>query len=147
MATLKEIADNGLAAWRARDVEGFAEQYSDSAVVKTPGGGELHGREGARQFFGLWNEAMPDNEIEITNEVESGSMLVQEGIFRGTHTGNLATPDGQQIPPTGRRLEASYCDVFEFSGDQIVNEHLYFDQVDMLVQLGLMPQPEAAAAS
>ena len=147
MANLKEIADKGLAAWRARDVEGFAALYSDDAVVKAPGGAELHGREGARQFFGMWNEAMPDNDIEILNEVESGSILVQEGIFRGTHTGTLATPDGQQIPATGKTLTAPYCDVFEFSGDQIVGERLYFDQVELLTQLGLMPEPEVAAAS
>ena len=147
MAGAQDVTDRGMAAWRARDVEAFADCYDDSATIQAPGGAELHGREGARQFMNMWMEAVPDNEITIEHEWVAGSTIVQEGIFSGTHTGTLHTPDGQSIPATGRTLRAPYCDVFEVDGDHVSGERLYFDQVELLVQLGLMPAPEAAAAS
>ena len=72
-------------------------------------------------------------------------MVVQEGIFSGTHTGDLMTPGGDVIPATGRSLKASYADVFEIDGDHITSERLYYDQVELLIQLGLMPAPAASA--
>lgn len=147
MAGAKEVTDRGLEAWRARDIDAFVAIYAENATITAPGGMEAHGQEGARQFITMWNEGLPDNEIVITNEVVAGSTVVQEGIFRGTHTGTLVTPDGQSIPATGRSLSAPYADVFEIQGDQVVAERLYFDQVELLIQLGLMPAPEAAPAS
>jgi hypothetical protein len=35
--------------------------------------------------------------------------------------------------------------MFRVSGGKIVEEHLYFDQVQVLTQLGLMPEPAAIA--
>ena len=147
MASAKEVTDRGLEAWRARDVDAFAATYADNASISAPGGMEARGQDGARQFFAMWNTAMPDNEITITHEVVDGSTVVQEGIYSGTHTGPMMTPDGQSIPATGRSLRAPYVDVFEIQDDHVVAERLYFDQVELLTQLGLMPAPEAAAAS
>jgi predicted ester cyclase len=107
---------------------------------------ELRGPDGAKQFFGIWADGVPDNEITITHEYVCGSIVVQEGVFSGTHTGGLMTPSGEVIPATGRSLTATYADVFEIEGDRITSERLYFDQVGLLTQLGLMPNPAAAAS-
>jgi steroid delta-isomerase-like uncharacterized protein len=146
MASAQEVVDRGLQAWRAGDADAFAACYSEDATLTAPGGMELHGRDGARQFMAGWREAFPDNEITIEREYESGSVVFQEGIFSGTHTGTLTSPDGQSIPATGRSLRAPYADVFEVQGDQVVSERLYFDQVELLTQLGLMPAPAASAS-
>jgi hypothetical protein len=146
MADPKQVTDRGLMAWRARDADTFAGCYAENATIAGPGGMELHGGEGARQFMSIWNEGVPDNEITITNEHVCGSVVVQEGIFSGTHTGNLVTPNGQVVPATGRSLRARYSDVFEIEGDRITSERLYYDQVELLSQLGLMPAPAAATS-
>jgi ketosteroid isomerase-like protein len=146
MADPKQVTDRGLVAWRARDARAFGDCYADDATIVGPGGMELHGGDGARQFMGIWSEGVPDNEITVTHEHVCGSVVVQEGIFSGTHTGNLVTPDGQVVPATGRSLRASYADVFEIEGDRIKSERLYYDQVEMLIQLGLMPAPAATAS-
>lgn len=146
MADPKAVTDRGLRAWRARDSQAFAECYADDATIAVPGGMELRGADGAKQFFAVWAEGVPDNEITITHEHVCGSVVVQEGVFSGTHTGDLMTPNGQVIPATGRSLSASYADVFEVEGDHITAERLYFDQIELLTQLGLMPDPAAATA-
>src|SRR6266487_3066425 len=137
MASAKELIERGLEAWRERDADAFSALYAEDAVFIGPGGMELHGPEGARQFMGIWTEAVPDNEITIDHEYTCGdSVVVQEGTFSGTHTGNLVSPDGEVIPPTGRSLKAKYADVFELDGELIKSERIYYDQVEMLTQLG-----------
>jgi hypothetical protein len=53
-------------------------------------------------------------------------------------TGILRTPEGE-VPPTGRRVEIRWMGMYEARGDELVSEHLYFDQVEFLTQLGLAP--------
>ena len=139
MPTPKEIVDAGLAAWRARDIEAGAQLFAEDAVVSLPAGLELHGRDGFKMFYMVWTTAFPDNEITIHNEYVAGSTVVQEATFSGTHTGDLMTPDGQVIPPTGRKGNGRYCGIFTVEGDLVTRYALYFDQVELLTQLGLMP--------
>jgi steroid delta-isomerase-like uncharacterized protein len=147
MGDPSDVAERGLQAWRSRDAEAFAGVFAESASLTAPGGMELHGRDGAREFYRMWNEAMPDNEVTIERRHACGSVVVEQGVFSGTHTGNLATPDGQVIPATGRSASVPYVEVFDMENDQVASTRLYFDQVELLVQLGLMPAPEGAAAS
>jgi hypothetical protein len=49
------------------------------------------------------------------------------------------------IPATNRSLSGRGLQMFRVSGGKIVEEHLYFDQVQVLTQLGLMPEPAAIA--
>jgi ketosteroid isomerase-like protein len=83
--------------------------------------------------------------MRIEREHEAGSTVVHEATFVGTHTGNLRTPDGQVIAPTGRRLEVRYAFAFTVEGDLIQSVRGYFDQVDVLTQVGLMPEPAPGA--
>ena len=144
MATPQQVLDRGLAAWRARDVDGYAAFYSDDAVITAPGGMEAHGPEGAKMFMQAWCAAFPDNEITIVHEYIAGSVVTQEGFFSGTHTGDLHTADGQTIPPTGRHVKAGYVDVLEIGDDSIKSDRLYFDRLELLTQLGVVPEPAAA---
>lgn len=146
MAGAKEVVDRGLEAWRARDADGFADCYAADAVISAPGGAELRGPDGARAFMGMWAAAFPDNEISIETELIADSVVWQEGTFSGTHNGDLATPDGQVIPATGRSVKAAYADRFIVEGDRIVSDRLYFDRLELLTQLGVVPEPEVTAA-
>jgi predicted ester cyclase len=103
------------------------------------------GQDGARQFLSVWVEAMPDNELSVTTEYVAGSVVVQEAVFSGTHTGNLAAPNGLVVPPTGRQVQVPYVDILVVESGQVASDHLYWDQVEMLTQLGLMPAEPVAA--
>ena len=148
MTQIEEAVDRGLKAWHERDMEAFAGCYAEDAVLAAPGGMELHGRDGARQFFAMWNQACPDNRLEITSRYVDGDVLIEEGVFHGTQTGEMMTPTGMAIPPTGRTLSGDYADVFKLGdGGLIKSERLYFDQMQLLMQLGLVSEMEGAAAS
>jgi ketosteroid isomerase-like protein len=70
--------------------------------------------------------------------------VVVEGVYTGTQTGVLSGPGGD-VPPSGRRLELPYCDVFEAEAGRIVSHHVYYDQVLFARQMGLVPDPAGAA--
>ncbi len=68
----------------------------------------------------------------------SEDQVVVEFIGRGTNTGPLHMPTGD-IPATGRHLELSFCEVIQCRNGKIVNFHIYFDNMTLLQQLGLVP--------
>jgi predicted ester cyclase len=84
----------------------------------------------------MWNEAFPDNRIEpvAIHADDRGGMY--EGRYIGTHTGTLRGPQGE-IPATGRTVDGRFTEVYEFEESKITSVHLYFDQVELLTQLGL----------
>jgi len=47
------------------------------------------------------------------------------------------TPTGE-VPATGRLVDFSWMSAYEARGDKLDSEHLFFDQVELLTQLGLM---------
>ncbi len=57
----------------------------------------------------------------------------------------LSGPGGD-IPATQREVTGRGVQMLKIEGDEVVDTRLYFDQVQLLTQLGLMPEAEAAAA-
>jgi hypothetical protein len=43
------------------------------------------------------------------------------------------------VAPTGRTLALRWAAVYVTEGDALKSEHLFFDQMDLLGQLGLLP--------
>jgi hypothetical protein len=61
----------------------------------------------------------------------------------GTHEDTLMSPAGE-ITPTHKTLNGRAVQIFRVDGDTIAATRLYFDQVQVMTQLGLMPEPAAA---
>ncbi|MGH7536913.1 MAG: ester cyclase [Gemmatimonadales bacterium] len=95
--------------------------------------------EGADQVIGLWKgwaEAFPDSKGTFHAAHVSGSTVVLEVTWKGTHQGPLQTPKGA-IPATGKRIEIRACTVSEVAGEQVRTQRNYFDMATMLQQLGV----------
>jgi predicted ester cyclase len=90
-----------------------------------------------------WLTAFPDSRMVIRNEVISGDTILQEFTFEGTHTATLHAPTGD-LPATNRRLSGRGAQVIKVRDGLVADTQLYFDQVDVLTQLGLMPVAAAA---
>jgi hypothetical protein len=81
--------------------------------------------------------------LAVNNELVAGDWVVQEATFEGTHEGTLMSPGGE-IPATHRRLNDRFVQIFKVESDAVTDIRLYFDQVQLMTQLGL--RPEAATA-
>jgi ketosteroid isomerase-like protein len=140
MGQARDVMDRLMAAMGSKDKETLAHCYAPGAVAYTPDQGELRGRDAiAGYLFGFW-EAMPDVRYEHAEKHEAGNVAIDEGFVVGTNTGPLRMPSGETMPATGRQLRIRSCDVATVEGAGITSHHFYFDQVEFLAQLGLMPQ-------
>ncbi len=147
MSDLKDFSARGNAAFNAHDVNALAALDDVNVVLSVPspiGRSELRGREAGKQYNQSWFTAFPDAKTIITNQVITGDYIVQEGIFQGTNSGTWKS-EAAEMPATGKSLKGHYCLVNKVINDQIVSSALYFDQVELMTQLGLMPTPATAA--
>jgi predicted ester cyclase len=115
-----------------------AEPWAADAVLVAPGG-QASGRNGVIDFLGVFHEAFSDLRLEIKRLLTDGSAAAAEGTITGTHDGVLHTPNGD-VAPTGRAVELRWAAVYVTDGDTLKSEHLFFDQMDFLGQLGLLPE-------
>jgi hypothetical protein len=145
MTSAKDVVDRALQAWHARDADAFAECYTADAAIAGPGGREARGPDGARMFLNFWTDAFPDNALTVDRAHIAGSVVVHEGTLTGTHTGNLPAADGRVLQATGRSISCRYVEIFAVEDDLIVSDRVYVDRLDMLQQLGSIPQPAEAA--
>jgi hypothetical protein len=60
--------------------------------------------------------------------------------FVGTHLGPW-----RGLPPTGRTIRYRMCNVFEFDGESLVCERLFFDLNTILQQLGIARDPTSTS--
>jgi predicted ester cyclase len=70
-----------------------------------------------------------------------------EVTWEGTHSGPMATPDGQELPPSNKRITVKSVEVIEIEDGKIKALRHYFDLMTLLQQIGAMDQAETAAAS
>jgi steroid delta-isomerase-like uncharacterized protein len=139
------VVERGNAAFNAHDLDGLVELYAPDAQFTGPGDMVLKGRDAIRQYTEAWFQGFPDAKITVENTYVDGETVVEEGMFRGTHTGVFPTPMGE-VPPTGRRVEGPFVDVFKIRDGQVVSDRLTFDRMQLMEQLGLVPTPAGAAS-
>ncbi|HEY7594050.1 MAG TPA: ester cyclase [Actinophytocola sp.] len=136
MPDAKDVILKHIAA--VNDRESDAEPWAADAELVAPGG-QANGREAVLAFLGVFHEAFPDLHLEIKQLLTDGSAAAAEGTITGTHDGVLHTPNGD-VSPTGRAVEFRWAAVYVTEDDTLKSEHLFFDQMDFLGQLGLLPQ-------
>ena len=81
-------------------------------------------------------------DIRITNPryIDAGQTVVCTFAVAGTHDGPLGP-----FPATGNEFTLPLCEMWHFNSNwRVVGGDLSYDQVSLLTQLGLMPQPSGA---
>jgi carboxymethylenebutenolidase len=97
------------------------------------------GRQELREFYAdHFIPKMPaETEIVPISRTIGGERLVDEMIIRFTHSIEIdwMLPG---IAPTGKRVECATVAIIQFRDGKLFNEHIYWDQASVLVQLGLL---------
>lgn len=122
------------------DLQRYGAMFTQDVCVYTPGQkGPSLGRAARVRWVADLFVAFPDGHVDITSSVFSGDRGCAEFAFSGTHTGPLKGADGAVVAPTGARVAFPYCVVYWYGDDDLATEiHEYFDQVELLVPLGLL---------
>lgn len=136
MADVIELAKQHDDAFNSRDADRRAAIEAPDIESVMPGM-TLRGHDEVMQVLRAFWEALPDVTITAEEQLAARDVVVSEGTLAGTHEGTFRTPQGE-IPPTGNPVTLRYAAIKRFKDDRLVSEHLYFDQLELLQQLGAM---------
>jgi ketosteroid isomerase-like protein len=84
----------------------------------------------------VYARAFPDMHRELFRFFEAGDTIIVELALQGTHRGPLDLPSGT-VQPTGRRMDAPCCDVFQMRDGKIQSFNCYPSGTVVMEQLGL----------
>lgn len=122
------------------DLKALAALYAEDAVAITPDGGEIHGRDDIVGYWRQMTDAIPEGTYESLHAYEVGDTAIDEGFFTGRNTGPIRLPNGETLPPTQQAIKIRGVDFATVKDGRIVEYRLYFDEMDFLNQLGLLPE-------
>jgi steroid delta-isomerase-like uncharacterized protein len=144
MAGGRAIVEQFHEQFSSGDMDRAVELFAPDVVTVEPVLGRTENREAWRAYGEAFRRACPDARLVLRSAVEEADRVAVEGTFVGTFTDTLDAPTGP-VPPTGRAFSVEFAD-FEIRDGQVVAHRVYYDQIDFLGQLGLMP-PAAGATT
>ena len=128
-------------AWNAHDASAVAEFFAEDATLHDAGGETVSGRGAIETRAKMYMDAFPDLRLDAGPIDVDGNRFHLEWKALGTNSGSLAG-----MPATNKSVVVEGCDVGEVGDDGLIHaETDYWNEASMMRQLGLMPEPAAAA--
>ncbi|OLC21106.1 MAG: hypothetical protein AUH27_02370 [Chloroflexi bacterium 13_1_40CM_66_19] len=118
MPEVKETTDRFVAAMNAHDEKALDALHADDIKFNAPGGFKATNGKDATKFAMTWLKAFPDNKMKVRAPLESP-------------TGTIA--------PTYKKVVGYGVQLLRVENGKIAEARIYFDQLDQLQQLGLIP--------
>jgi steroid delta-isomerase-like uncharacterized protein len=111
--------------------------FDADVETQTPNG-TMKGIDEFRSLGEVFKRAAPDNRMRAVRMFEVGDTIIVEGIYSGTQTGPLETPNGT-VAASGHAFSFPYVDVLTERNGKFVSHHIYWDNVTFLGQIGALP--------
>ena len=109
------LSAHDIAAFAALFAEGYVNHQS-SAAAPPPAPG-VSPKQGTTAFFAGRLKGLPDLSVAIEAMVANGDKVAASFVYSGTHQGVYLG-----VPPTGRKLRFTSCDIFAVK-DGLIVEH------------------------
>ena len=113
------------------------EVVAANVIDHNPEPGQAPGLEGVRQALTMWRVAFPDLEMVAEDMIAEGDKVVARLVMRGTNSGEF-----MGMPSTGKEVSITGVEIARIAGGKTVERWGQFDGLGMMMQLGLMAQPE-----
>jgi uncharacterized protein (TIGR02246 family) len=126
-------------AWHAHDAAGLASDHATDAVVISPTGGVLEGRDDIQRIYQVWFTGFPDLRFTERDLLIDGDRVALIMTVAGTHAGDFFG-----VPASGRQVKAVCAFVYTLKGNHIVHERRVLDFTGVLVQAGVIRAKPAA---
>ena len=107
----------------------------------------LEGADARIEAARSWKRAFPDERGTITGAYAIGNTVALELTWEGTQSGSMAMPDGQELPPSNKRMTVKSVEVIEIEDGKLKVLRHYFDLMTILQQIGAMDSAGTAVAS
>ncbi|MBK3563777.1 MULTISPECIES: nuclear transport factor 2 family protein [unclassified Streptomyces] len=139
----EEIVRKAYQTAEVKDIEGWLDAFTEDGTFTDQSVGVTY--RGRDRAFPVENygRAFPDMHRELYQVYVSGDVVVVQLALQGTHDGPLSLGDGT-LQPTGNRMDAPCCDVFELVDGKIKRFDCYPSGTVILAQLGVLGALDAA---
>ena len=144
MERYRSLLERYVELYNEGDLDGVMDLYAEDSSQLMPDG-TFEGRSAIKDRLAKELASFSDIAHRYVSYVEQGDAFADEWVFVGTHTGPLVLPDGTELPPTGKRVEVKGMELVRMKDGKIVVDNLYYDNVAVAAQLGLLPQSVPAA--
>ena len=122
-----------LDAENRQDVQGVVDSFATPKYDVKALGAVNDGADSVHELMTGLFTGFPDFHVNVLGIHHSENAVIVEEIMSGTHDGPWAG-----VPATGNKMEVPCACVFEFEGDRLTCEKVYFDLATILRQLGAM---------
>jgi ketosteroid isomerase-like protein len=131
----------GHEAFNRRDFDAMVKEYAEriSWIDQARGITFMTPQEFKQDFLGGWIRASSDCRVTDARYMPAGEMVVARFTCRGTNDGPLGS-----FPATGKKWTLPVCEMWHFAEGRVVGGEIYYDQVSLLTQLELLPEPSRA---
>ncbi|MBP6040440.1 MAG: ester cyclase [Flavobacterium sp.] len=109
------------------------EAYAPDVVLHTVP--ETKGAANAKAYYANYVTGFSDREFTVKETFAQGNKLTKYWVFKGKHTGDFFG-----IPATGKTISVEGCTIATIINGKITEERDFFDNLEFLRQLGLMPR-------
>ena len=134
---VEQLVNAYLSIWGQQEYSKIPDLVSESFEMHGPFTPEegIRGRDGLEEWMREVTSGFPDFRTDVLDVVSGDDLVMGEATVTGMHEGEF---DG--VPPTGREVESRAMEKFHVA-DGTDREHRgYFDQQEMLEQLGLVDE-------
>jgi ketosteroid isomerase-like protein len=133
------LIEQRLEATNTRDWDRWEALHAPDALRTAPElEAPLRGPAAMRAAIETLSVAFPDYHLELEQAFGRGEWLAVRLHTSGTMTGPLTLSDGTVVPPTGQGIEQDWTALVRFEGDRIAEFNEYYDQLTLMMQLGLL---------
>ena len=112
------------------------ETFAHPRYELIPSGEVIDGAANVARYYQETRAAFPDQRNELVALHHADDAVIVEFDLLGTHDGTF-----RGLPPTGRSFRCRMAAIFEFEGEGLVSERVYFDSATILRQLGIAHDP------
>ena len=107
--------------------------YAENAVLHTVP--ETKGKANCIAYYANYVTGFSNRQFTVKETFAQGNKLVKYWQFKGKHTGTFFG-----IPATNKDLDVIGCTIATIVNGKITEEQDFFDNLEFLQQLGLMPR-------
>ena len=138
----EQVSRRGFDVFNSGDMSVVDEITADGAVNHDPATPEeAQGPEGFKEFVQMYRTAFPDLHITVDDQVSDGDKVCTRWTSEGTNDGEL-----MGMPATGKHVKVSGLTIDKIEDGKVVESWNQWDNLGLMQQLGLAPEPAGTAA-
>lgn len=112
------------------DVDAVVATFARPRMELIASGRVIDGADALRAYLVERRRAFPDQAFEVICHHHSDRAVVSEHWMSGTHLGEV-----HGVEPSGKRFRARMASIFDFDGEALVNQRVYYDAGTIARQL------------